>query len=70
MSVLDPPLAKADGYQPNSVYLLGLDPNDPIGLFDGLDIGTGGFEGKAFGLALPLEGRTHGLLVRRAVWSR
>ncbi len=58
------PLAKADGFQPNSVYLLGLGYNDPgqvfggtigpLQLFDSLDIGTG--SSYTFQLGLPLEG--------------
>ncbi len=50
------PLAKADSYQPSSVYLLGLDLYGPIQLFSRLDIGAGGFFESAFGTALPLEG--------------
>jgi hypothetical protein len=50
------PLAKADGYQPNSVYLVGVDVYGPIQLFSMLDIGAGGYEQNAFGAALPLEG--------------
>jgi len=56
------PLAKADGYQPSSVYLLGLGVYSPIQLFSRLDIGAGGF---SFGGALQLEGGIVGYTKRR-----
>jgi hypothetical protein len=39
--VLFASLAKADGLQPNTVYLLDLDPRGPIAVLNNLDIGAG-----------------------------